>query len=103
MTKDLQPTASSTWQVILSIQGGCPGVDGPATFDFKIPSEVAPGEYVFAWTWISKLAGQPEYYMNCAPITVEAGSAKRSSDENLAAIESRATLPNLFVAYVSPP
>ena len=37
LTKDAAPTPSSSWQVILSIEGGCPGVSGPAEFDFTIP------------------------------------------------------------------
>jgi hypothetical protein len=96
ITKDKAPTPSTSWEVILSIEGGCPSTtgNGPSTYDYKIPDSVAPGEYVFAWTWISKLAGQPEYYMNCAPITVTGGSKKR--DE--LSIAKRDTLPQLFVA-----
>ena len=69
LTKDKAPTASSSWQVILSIEGGCPGVDSPSTFKYQIPSSMAAGDYVLAWTWISKLAGQPEYYMVRIPPT----------------------------------
>ncbi|KAI1336066.1 hypothetical protein F5Y15DRAFT_419283 [Xylariaceae sp. FL0016] len=85
ITSDAQPSKSTSWQVILSIEGGCPSKDGsgPSTYDYKIPDSVAAGDYVFAWTWQSKLAGQPEYYMNCAPITVTGGSAKRSANETL--------------------
>ncbi|KAH9883850.1 hypothetical protein F4778DRAFT_615499 [Xylariomycetidae sp. FL2044] len=104
ISKDMQPSASTSWQVILSIEGGCPSKtgDGPDTYDFSIPDSVAPGQYAFAWTWISKLAGQPEYYMNCAPITVTGGSSKRSlnnesmSDFDL--IQRDGDLPELFVA-----
>ncbi|MCJ1447746.1 MAG: hypothetical protein MMC23_008257 [Stictis urceolatum] len=98
LTKDMAPTASSTWQVILSIEGGCPthGQGGPDTYPFKIPDGIAAGKYVFAWTWISKLAGQPEYYMNCAPVTVTGGASKRSEN-----ITQRADFPNLFVANLA--
>ncbi|MCJ1333794.1 hypothetical protein MMC10_010494 [Thelotrema lepadinum] len=101
LTKDLAPTPSSSWQVILSIEGGCPGVSSPSEFDFSIPQGISPGDYTFAWTWISKLAGQPEYYMNCAPITVTGGSSKRSN-ENATEIDltprDGASFPQLFVA-----
>jgi hypothetical protein len=51
-------------------------------------------------TWISKLAGQPEYYMNCAPIKVTGGTSKRSSYSGEDLI-SRNSLPNLFVANLA--
>ncbi|KAI1265889.1 hypothetical protein F5Y18DRAFT_426405 [Xylariaceae sp. FL1019] len=54
ITTDQQPSASTSWQVIQSIEGGCPSKDGngPSTYDYQIPDGVAPGDYVFAWTWI---------------------------------------------------
>lgn len=98
ITSDLQPSSSTTWQVIQSIEGGCPTKDGngPSTYDYSIPDSVAAGEYVFAWTWISKESGAPEYYMNCAPITVTASTTKR--DDELLVRDDSTTLPNLFVA-----
>lgn len=98
ITSDKQPSTTTTWQVILSIEGGCPSTDGngPSTYSFKIPAGVTPGNYVLAWTWVSKLAGQPEYYMNCAPITVTGGSSKKRSEES--SLFQRDSLPNLFVA-----
>ncbi|KAH7035482.1 uncharacterized protein B0I36DRAFT_382177 [Microdochium trichocladiopsis] len=90
LTKDLVPTASSSWQVILSIEGGCPAKDGvtPSSYEFTVPEGITPGDYVFAWTWMSKLAGQREYYMNCAPVTVTGGSgdapSRRHSDSTTA-------------------
>ena len=103
ITKDLQPSVSSSWQVILSIEGGCPSKDGqgPSTYDFTIPDSVAAGQYVFQWSWISKLAGQPEFYMNCAPITVTGGAGKRSEGNETMAIASREELPELFVANLA--
>lgn len=78
VTKDLEPTAGSHWQVILSIHGGCPSTDGqgPSTYEWSVPAQVAPGDYVFQWSWISKMAGQPEFYQNCAALTVTGGKAK---------------------------
>ncbi|KAF3063814.1 putative dna-directed rna polymerase protein [Daldinia childiae] len=103
ITKDLQPSASTSWQVILSIEGGCPSKSGqgPDTYDFKIPDGVAPGKYVFAWTWISKLAGQPEYYMNCAPITVTGGKSKRSDNETMELFPRDGQFPELFVGNLA--
>ncbi|RYP47460.1 hypothetical protein DL768_006485 [Monosporascus sp. mg162] len=80
LTRDLQPTPDSRWIVIHSIEGGCPArnqrgnLDGPNVdvYGFAIPDAVAPGDYTFAWTWLSRIGGQPEFYMNCAPITVVA-------------------------------
>ncbi|KAI0138656.1 hypothetical protein F4776DRAFT_63748 [Hypoxylon sp. NC0597] len=103
ITQDLQPSVSTSWQVIESIEGGCPSKSGqgPDTYDFKIPDGVAPGKYVFAWTWISKLAGQPEYYMNCAPITVMGGKSKRSDNETLEILPRDSQFPELFVANLA--
>ncbi|OAA68283.1 hypothetical protein SPI_00478 [Niveomyces insectorum RCEF 264] len=109
LTTDAQPSPSTTWQVILSLEGGCPTTDGsgPSTYQYSIPDSIKPGKYVFAWTWISKLSGAPEYYMNCAPITVTAGSKKKrqpsldGGDEPLTARDAAAALPNLFVANLA--
>ena len=59
ITEDMQPSASTSWQVILSIEGGCPSKDGqgPSEYEFVIPEGIAPGPKVFQWSWISKLAG----------------------------------------------
>ncbi|CAN8105679.1 unnamed protein product [Discula destructiva] len=82
LSTDMQPSTSTRWSVILSIEGGCPTKDGSATgsYDVKIPSDIPAGTYSYAWTWTSKLSGTQEYYMNCAPITIKAasGSKKRS-------------------------
>ncbi|RYP06434.1 hypothetical protein DL764_003170 [Monosporascus ibericus] len=115
ITSDLQPSATTSWQVIKSIEGGCPSVsgDGPSEYEFAIPEGVSPGDYTFAWTWISKLAGQPEYYMNCAPITVTGGAAKRNVETPHKCNETAGAadeafllprqngLPELFVANIA--
>ncbi|KAI2468601.1 lytic polysaccharide monooxygenase [Annulohypoxylon bovei var. microspora] len=104
ITKDLQPSASTSWQVIQSIEGGCPSKSGQGadTYDWKIPEGVAPGKYVFTWTWISKLAGQPEYYQNCAPLTVTGGTSKRSYSNESSELFSRDnSFPELFVANLA--
>ncbi|KAK5624515.1 hypothetical protein RRF57_000231 [Xylaria bambusicola] len=106
LTKDPQPSASTSWQVILSIEGGCPSKSGTGTdeYDFTIPDSIAPGDYVFAWTWISKLSGTQEYYMNCAPVTITGGSGKRevSQNETMELFgRDDATLPELMVANLA--
>ncbi|KAK7744608.1 hypothetical protein SLS53_003494 [Cytospora paraplurivora] len=82
LTTDMQPSKTTRWSVILSIEGGCPTKDGTtaSTYDVKIPSDIPAGTYSYAWTWTSKLSGTQEYYMNCAPLTVTSGSSKRSTD-----------------------
>ncbi|KAK7750956.1 hypothetical protein SLS62_007089 [Diatrype stigma] len=103
LTKDLAPSASSSWQVILSLEGGCPSKSGQGadTYDFKIPDGIAPGQYVFSWSWISKLAGQPEFYQNCSPLTITGGKSKRAEANETLAIASRDEFPELFVANLA--
>ncbi|KAL5361411.1 hypothetical protein BJX96DRAFT_165877 [Aspergillus floccosus] len=80
LSRDLQPTRSSEWMVIKSIQGGCP-INTPANLDtdavtvvpnelsFKIPECMEPGQYTLAWTWFNRI-GNREMFMNCAPVTI---------------------------------
>ncbi|KAI9738157.1 MAG: hypothetical protein M1818_005586 [Claussenomyces sp. TS43310] len=112
ITYDMQPTKSSTFKVIHSIEGGCPikGVAGnngdnanepsPDTYSFTIPSNIPTGNATLAWTWFNKV-GNREMYMNCAPVALSGSSSKR--DES--GIESRDTsaydaLPDMFVANI---
>ncbi|KAG4440590.1 hypothetical protein IFR05_003907 [Cadophora sp. M221] len=119
---DEAPTASSTWKVIHSIEGGCPikGVAGnngdnanavnPDTFSFKVPSTLPTGTAVMAWTWFNKI-GNREMYMNCAPITITSGSTKRSDENELEARNvtqlmerdqaAFSALPDMFVANIN--
>ncbi|KAI0902081.1 hypothetical protein F4806DRAFT_490554 [Annulohypoxylon nitens] len=103
ITKDMQPSVSTSWQVIESIEGGCPSKSGQGadTYDWKIPDGVAPGNYVFQWSWISKLAGQPEYYMNCAPITVTGGKKRSNTNETYELLSRDNSFPELFVANLA--
>lgn len=79
LSTDMQPSQSTRWSVILSIEGGCPSKDGsgPSTYAVKIPADVPAGDYSYAWTWTSKESGTQEYYMNCAPLTVKAASGSK--------------------------
>ncbi|PMD28893.1 hypothetical protein L207DRAFT_264998 [Hyaloscypha variabilis F] len=95
VTYDENPTASSTFKVIHSVEGGCPqknivgndpsddaaAVD-PDTYSFTVPTSLPTGTATFAWTWFNKV-GNREMYMNCAPITITAAASKRSEDEDL--------------------
>ncbi|KAJ5050989.1 uncharacterized protein L3040_002856 [Drepanopeziza brunnea f. sp. 'multigermtubi'] len=119
---DEAPTASSTWKVIHSIEGGCPqkGVAGnsgdnaaqiiPDTYPFKIPEALPTGTAVMAWTWFNKV-GNREMYMNCAPVTITAASAQRRDDDGMEAprndtqLGERDTagfdaLPDMFTANI---
>ncbi|KAF2681316.1 lytic polysaccharide monooxygenase [Lentithecium fluviatile CBS 122367] len=89
VTLDTEPTANSVFKVIKSIEGGCPGVDGPKSYEFTLPDSIPNGKASFAWSWFAKLSGQPEMYMNCAPIEVTGGASDDSAFQQL---------PDMFVA-----
>lgn len=79
------------WQVIYSIEGGCPAnaegnldpgysyceSDGEAEclhkWQIPVPKGVKSGDAILAWTWQNTI-GNREFYMNCAPVTIEGGS-----------------------------
>jgi len=87
VTLDREPTAKSTFKVIASWIGGCPtssdGNGGTHPFNWTMPPEVPNGKATFAWNWISKLSGQPEFYMNCAPITISGGASNTDEFDKL--------------------
>ncbi|KAL5119542.1 hypothetical protein ACEQ8H_002607 [Pleosporales sp. CAS-2024a] len=92
VSTDSTPTASSVFKVIKSIEGACPGADKAETFDFELPASIPNGKATFAWTWFSKLSGQPELYMNCAPIEVTGGASDKTAFNKL---------PNMLVANIA--
>ncbi|KAF2205926.1 hypothetical protein GQ43DRAFT_436661 [Delitschia confertaspora ATCC 74209] len=92
VTTDKEPNANSVFKVVKSIEGGCPGVSGVNTYDFELPDSIPNGDLTFAWTWMPKLSGQPEYYMNCAPIRVTGGAEDTSKFNQL---------PDMFVANIN--
>ncbi|TVY54164.1 hypothetical protein LCER1_G003178 [Lachnellula cervina] len=111
LTPGFMPNKTSAWSVIESIEGGCPAInktgnledpETPNTYPFTIPAGFAPGDYTFAWTWVNRIGGSPEFYMNCAPITVKSGGAKSRRDlQRLAQMEKRAPqYPDLFLANI---
>ncbi len=91
VTTDTEPNVNSKFKVIQSIEGGCPGIDGPESFKFKIPESVPNGKATFAWTWFAKLSGGPEMYMNCAPIEVTGGASDTSAFD---------ALPDMLIANI---
>lgn len=121
ITYDQNPTNSSTFKVIHSIEGGCPikGVAGntgnsadavdPDTYSFTVPTSLPTGTATLAWTWFNKV-GNREMYMNCAPVTITGASSKRSDEEdlmtrNITQLTERDTsayngLPDMLVANV---
>lgn len=111
ITYDMNPSTTSTWKVIHSIEGGCPikGVAGnngddkdaidPDKYEFTIPTSLPTGNATLAWTWFNKV-GNREMYMNCAPVALSTGSSKR--DDTIEARDTTAydLLPNMFVANI---
>ncbi|EHK97268.1 Plant lectins/antimicrobial peptide [Glarea lozoyensis ATCC 20868] len=78
-----------TFKVIHSWEGNCPLASG-GKFDFTVPSDAKAGSAILAWTWFNK-SGNREMYMNCASVTIEAGSGAAPA----VAFDSR---PDIFVA-----
>ncbi|OJD37736.1 lytic polysaccharide monooxygenase [Diplodia corticola] len=80
---DKEPTVSSVFKVVHSIEGDCPGINGgPDTFNFQLPPDFPNGEFALAWTWFNKI-GNREMYMNCAPITVTGGADNKDAYDKL--------------------
>ncbi|KAF2856743.1 lytic polysaccharide monooxygenase [Plenodomus tracheiphilus IPT5] len=92
VTTDTEPTKDSVFKVIKSMEGACPGVDGPEAFEFELPDSIPNGKATFAWTWFAKLSGGPEMYMNCAPIEVSGGASDKSKFE---------ALPDMLIANIA--
>lgn len=111
LTEGHAPTPDSVWKVIQSIEGGCPKAnvtgnleDGqsPDTYTFTIPDDFDAGDYTWAWTWVNKISGSPEFYMNCSPITVvgASGSTKRVKERRNGQRRATRTYPDLFLANI---
>ncbi|CBX94475.1 hypothetical protein LEMA_P119660.1 [Plenodomus lingam JN3] len=84
VTTDPEPTENSIFKVIKSIEGGCPGVDGTTNeYEFTLPDSIPNGKATFSWTWLPKLSGGPEMYMNCAAIEVTGGASDDSAFKQL--------------------
>jgi hypothetical protein len=94
------------FRVIKSIEGGCVVANqvgnilsgAPDTFDFTLPSDLAPGDYTWAWTWQSRTTG--EFYMNCAPITAVAGKQTRLERFKSASTNEKRGLSDLPAVFL---
>ncbi|KAF2727158.1 hypothetical protein EJ04DRAFT_397396, partial [Polyplosphaeria fusca] len=106
ITTDLQPSKSTRWGVIHSIEGNCPAVNvpgnlspegkdtqGPDRYPLVIPKDVPNGLLTLSWTWINHQGRYGEFYMNCAPIVVSGGA--EANDKSLKYLND---LPTMFVA-----
>ncbi|KAK3945123.1 putative chitin domain 3 protein [Diplogelasinospora grovesii] len=104
ITYDTAPTKNSVWKVIHSIEGGCPAKNTPGnmgndaaaadpfTYSFPIPDNIPTGNATIAWTWLNKI-GNREFYMNCAPVSLEGTSGDKSNYD---------ALPDMLVANIAP-
>jgi hypothetical protein len=61
-----------TFTLLMTTDDTCPITQ---TYDVPIPAD-APSctDCVFAWGWIPRVSGAPEYYMNCAEVQIQGGS-----------------------------
>lgn len=103
------PTPDSAWSVVHSVEGGCPKANvagnleqgqAPDNYTFTVPDGFAEGNYTFAWTWVNRIAGSPEFYMNCAPVTIKAPAAARARGRLGRARRAAADYPDLFLANI---
>lgn len=121
ITYDSNPTPNSVWKVLHSFEGGCPMADIagnrgdnaeniiPDVFTFQVPTNLPTGNAVLAWTWYNRI-GNREMYMNCAPVNIGGGNAKRTAEQTFeSAIVSKLaarqgtfldSLPDMFVANI---
>lgn len=89
---DKEPTPESVFKVIQSFEGGCPVPGESGGFTFNIPKDFPNSERAtLAWTWVSKLSGQQEFYMECAPIKITGGSDNKDYFNSL---------PDMFKANI---
>lgn len=68
--------------------GSNPNAEVPYKYNFTIPDDLPPNDYVFAWTWFNKV-GNREMYMNCAPVTITGSGGDDGFLDSL---------PDMFVA-----
>jgi hypothetical protein len=107
ISKDVPPTKNSKFEVLKSIEGGCPSdfpgnlSDNPSEplppLSYTVPQSMAAGKYTIAWTWFNK-SGNREMYMNCAPVQLKAAGGKR--DVAKISKKRQAGLPTMFIANI---
>ncbi|KAK6833919.1 hypothetical protein PG987_008613 [Apiospora arundinis] len=99
---DTNPTPSSVWKVIHSIEGGCPArgqkgnlpdvgdVPAPDTYDYKIPENIPAGKATISVSWLNRI-GNREFYMYCGAVELTGKGGDKSNYE---------ALPDIYVANV---
>lgn len=94
---------NSDFRVIKSWEGGFPMANQKGNLqDFQNPTDkleftiptVPPGNYSIAFTWINRISGGTEFYMNCAPISIP-GTTGSTPDMN-----ALGDMPTIFMANV---
>ncbi|KAN0083783.1 hypothetical protein V8E54_002871 [Elaphomyces granulatus] len=95
---------AKTFNVIKSMEGGCPLTP---QYSFTIPSDAPSGQALLAWTWFNKV-GNREMYMNCAQVTINGKSSKRShprelSHKLMARDSTFSSRPTIFLANINNP
>ncbi|KAM0723167.1 hypothetical protein Q7P37_001367 [Cladosporium fusiforme] len=89
---DEEPGESSVFKVIQTFEGGCPVPGESGGFTFNIPKDFPSTERAtLAWTWVSKLSGTQEFYMDCAPIKITGGADNKDYFDSL---------PDMFKANI---
>ncbi|KKY32293.1 hypothetical protein UCDDA912_g07732 [Diaporthe ampelina] len=104
LSYDTALSASSTWKVITSYEGGCParGQTGnltpedaslpvPDKYNFTVPADIPAGKATLAWTWMNKSGGVREFYMNCAAVELTGAGGDQAAFD---------ALPDMAVANV---
>ncbi|TGZ77686.1 hypothetical protein EX30DRAFT_335319 [Ascodesmis nigricans] len=85
----------NTWKVIAEYIGRCP-LDNP--YPFTVPKNTKSGKVLFAWSWINHSGGQPEFYMNCAFVTITGGGSGLSGNKNMFV----ANVPDITTCLIEP-
>lgn len=113
----------SNWNVIYSIEGGCPsnteGNLSPGykactsadegdclhSWDIPMPKGVKSGNAILSWTWFNTI-GNREMYQNCVNVNIEGGSGDGTFPPlfvaNLASVNSLTTTENSDVLFPEP-
>ena len=113
----------SNWNVIYSIEGGCPSNtkgnlppgykactsadegDCLHSWDIPMPKGVKSGNAILSWTWFNTI-GNREMYQNCVNVNIEGGSGDGTFPPlfvaNLASVNSLTTTENSDVLFPEP-
>ncbi|CAG8959078.1 hypothetical protein HYFRA_00012859 [Hymenoscyphus fraxineus] len=81
---------NSDFRVLKSWEGGfpmaqqkgnlAPDVNPSDKLEFTIPKTLPPGNYSLAFSWINRISGGNEFYMNIAPISIAGGTGPVPKD-----------------------